>query len=134
MPRNLSTFIPTSKYDTDKAERLVAFGYPMIEPVLEEMFEWIQDENWPVARVFMPFLATIGAPLVPLVRHVLQSQDEQWKRAVLGNLVNGSKALAQALSVDLQRLINSPTTAETEEGLNAMADELFRKFCGSDIA
>lgn len=121
--------VPESKDETDKAKKLVSLGYPAVTPVLAEMLEWVEDANWPVAKVFLPFLARIGAPLAPSVRYVLQSQDEQWKRVVLDHIVSESGDLAHRLSVDLLRLIDTPTAAERAEGLHTVADELFQKYC-----
>jgi hypothetical protein len=131
MTRSLSDLMPCSKTETDKASKLVALGYPAVEPVMGEILEWVEDANWPVATVFLPFLARIGAPIVPHVRYVLKSQDEQWKRVVLDHIVGESGDLAHGLSVDLQRLTNSPTEAERDEGLHTTAAELFRKYCKS---
>lgn len=131
MARSLSDLMPDSKTETEKAARLVALGYPAVEPVMGEILEWVEDANWPVAAVFLPFLARIGAPMVPHVRYVLNSQDEQWKRVILEHIVGKSGGLAHRLSVDLQRLINSPTDAERAEGLHTTADELFHKYCKS---
>ena len=129
MSRSLPELVPEAKDETGKALKLVALGYPTVAPVLPEMPEWVEDANWPVAKVFLPFLASIGAPLVPSVRYVLQSQDEQWKRVVLDHIVSESGALAHGLSVDLLRLIDAPTAAERAEGLHTTADELFQKYC-----
>ena len=131
MARSLSDLVPGSKTETDKASKLVALGYPAVQPVIGEILEWVEDASWPVAVVFLPFLARIGAPLVPHVRYVLQSQDQQWKRVVLDHIVSQSVDLAHGLSVDLLQLINTPTDAERAEGLNVSADELFRKYCKS---
>ncbi len=131
MSRDLSTLVPATKSETDKARRLVALGFPAVQPVLDEILEWVEDPNWPVAQVFLPFLATVGVPLVPLVRHVLESHDEQWKHAVLANVVGQNDALAHAMAVDLQRLMHTPTEAERAEGLHGVADALFQKYCSS---
>ncbi len=130
MARSVTDLMPSTKLEADKAHKLVALGYPAVAPALAEMLEWVEDASWPVAQVFLPFLARIGAPLASHVRYVLQSQDEQWKRVVLGSVVGESKALAQALTVDLHRLKDSPSAAEKAEGLDALADELFWKHCG----
>jgi len=132
MPRSLPELVPSAKDETDLAKKLVALGYPAVEPVIAEILEWVEDANWPVAKVFLPFLVRIGAPLVPHVRYVLQSQDEQWKRVVLDHIVSESGALAHGISVDLLRLIDSPTDAERAEGLQTTADELFQKYCRND--
>nr|WP_295768911.1 DUF5071 domain-containing protein [Rhodoferax sp.] len=129
MPRSLPELVPSAKDETDLAKKLVALGYPAVKPVIAEILEWVEDANWPVAKVFLPFLARIGAPLVPHVRYVLQSQDEQWKRVVLDHIVSESGALAHGISVDLLRLIDTPTDAERAEGLHTIADELFLKYC-----
>jgi len=130
MSRDLSTLVPATKFETEKAQRLVALGYPAVGPVLDEIMEWVEDGNWPVAKVFSPFLATVGAPLAPQVRHVLESQDEQWKYFVLRSIVGESASLAHALAVDLQRLMHNPSDAERAEGLHTLASELFQKHCG----
>jgi hypothetical protein len=129
MPRSLQELVPEAKDETAKATKLVAQGYPAVAPVLAEMLEWVEDAQWPVAKVFLPFLARIGAPLVPHVRYVLQSQDEQWKRVVLDHIVSESGDLAHGLSVDLLRLIDTPTDAERAEDLHTTADALFQKYC-----
>lgn len=131
MPRSLPELVPGAKDETDLARKLVALGYPAVEPVIAEILEWVEDANWPVAKVFLPFLARIGAPLVPHVRYVLQSQDEQWKRVVLDHIVSESGALAHGISVDLLRLIDTPTDAERAEGLHTTADALFLRYCKS---
>ena len=130
MARSVTDLMPSTKLEADKARKLVALGYPAVAPALAEMLEWVEDASWPVAQVFLPFLARIGAPLASHVRYVLQSQDEQWKRVVLGSIVGESSALAQALTVDLHRLKDSPTAAERAEGLEVLADQLFWKYCG----
>ena len=129
MTRSLQELVPEAKDETAKAAKLVAHGYPAVAPLLAEMLEWVEDANWPVAKVFLPFLSRIGAPLVPHVRYVLQSQDEQWKRVMLDHIVSESGNLAHGLSVDLLRLIDTPTDAERAEGLHTTADELFQKYC-----
>lgn len=129
MARSLPELVPESKDETDKAKKLVTLGYPAVAPVLGEILEWVEDANWPVAQIFLPFLARIGAPLVPHVRYVLQSQDEQWKRVVLDHIVGQSGDLAHGLSVDLLRLIDTPTDAERAEDLHTTADAVFQKYC-----
>ena len=134
MARSVTDLIPSTKAESDQARKLVALGYPAVAPALAEMLEWVEDASWPVAQVFLPFLAGIGAPLAPHVRYVLETHDEQWKRVVLGSIVGESKALAQALTVDLHRLKDSPSAAEKAEGLDVLADELFWKHCGDGKA
>lgn len=116
--------LPDDKLDTASAEQLVALGFPAIEPVLPQLFEWMQDFNWPVAQVLQHVLANIGAPLAPHVRKVLSQDDEIWKYWVLHCIVRESKELAQALRPDLERLVSSPTASEKIEEVDLVATEI----------
>jgi hypothetical protein len=52
--------LPRDKHDTDSAAALVSLGWEAVLPVVPEIMEWVQDSNWPVARVFSPFLVEAG--------------------------------------------------------------------------
>jgi hypothetical protein len=126
MPTDLLSLIPTGKLETAKAERLVALGYPAVEPVLPQLLEWVQDLNWPVARVFQPLLVSVGAPLAPFVRTVLATSDDSWKHYVLIGIVGASTELALALRQDLERLARSPTPGEVAEEVRDVAAEILQ--------
>ena len=79
------------------AQALVDAGYPAVAPLLKGMLEWVQDPNWPVARVLYPFLGTIGVPIAPFLREVLATDDEDWIFFVISELVAPSAVLTAAL-------------------------------------
>lgn len=81
----------------------------------------MQDLNWPVARVFQPFLIDAGAPLAPYIKLILASDDSIWKYTVLVGVVGQSPPLAAALHADLARLAAAPTTDEQIEGVTEQA-------------
>ena len=116
--------LPNDKYDVRRAEALVACGYPAVEPVLPRLLEWIQDGNWPVARVLAPFLSTVGAPLVPHARRILDGDDDTWKYFLVQGVVAKSAELAVLLHPDLERLARFATDGEAAEGLPLMAAAL----------
>jgi hypothetical protein len=118
---DIRTLIPQTKFDTDRAERAVAAGYPAVEPILPELLEWIQDGNWPVAKILAPFLGTIGTPLLPHIRRILATNDNIWKYWTLTYLVQGSPDVVTALRDDLQRYADSPTPDERAEELDELA-------------
>ncbi|MFZ6749052.1 DUF5071 domain-containing protein [Undibacterium sp. Ren11W] len=128
MSLNLINHLPVDKHDTARAEALVALGYPAISPVLPDLLECIQDGNWPVARVILPFLKNVGAPLASHVRTIFQGNDDTWKYFVLYFLVGECKELATELVVDLKRLVNCPTAREVGEELDIGAKEILDKF------
>lgn len=108
--------VPESKFDLERAERAVAAGWPAIEPVVADLLEWLQDHNWPVARVLAPFLASIGDPLVPFLRPVLDGDDAIWKYWIIQAVISEAPVtVAKALRPELQRLVERPSGREVEE-------------------
>jgi hypothetical protein len=124
MNEDLLKLFPRSKHDTDRAASLIALGYDRLLPIMPRILEWLQDINWPVARVIQPFLVDIGAPLAPYVRDVLFTDDELWKFFVLDHVVACSSELAYALREDLLRMAANPTKGEIQEGSNDLAKKI----------
>ena len=120
-----SWLVPRDKFDLQAAERARDEGWPAVEPVLGDLVDWCLDYNWPVARVLGPFLGTLGGPVVPLVREILDGDDASAKYHVLCGVV-GAMALGvrEELRDILSRLARSPTTAEAAEGIPEIATEL----------
>ncbi|MHC2333735.1 DUF5071 domain-containing protein [Bradyrhizobium sp. USDA 4454] len=121
MPSDLAAILPTDKRDTERAEAIVALGFPAVEPILSTLLEWMQDINWPVAQVLAPFLANIGGPLAPHVRPILQTDDDIWKYWILDCIVAKSPELRTLLRTDLERLSTAPTQGERAEELDSLA-------------
>ena len=92
-----------------------------VERELPRLLEWIQDGNWPVAHVLAPFLATVGAALVPHVQRILDGGDDTWKYFLVQDVVPKSAELTVLLRSDLERFARLPTEGETAEGLPLMA-------------
>ena len=111
-----TTLIPSSKFDIASAERAVAAGWPAVEPVALDLLEWLQDYNWPVSRVLAPFLARVGAPLVPYLRPILAGDDAIWKYwVIIAVLADSPPEVVEALRPELQRIVEDPTAREVEE-------------------
>jgi hypothetical protein len=109
--------VPHDKYDLPRAEAAVAAGLPAVLPILEELLGWLQDGNWPVARVLAPFLGTAGISVVPHVRRVLEGEDDIWKYWILKSVVAPQPDVVAALRPDLERITRQPTKGELEEGV-----------------
>jgi len=121
---DLRTMMPRDKLDTEKAAAVVALGYPAVEPVIEEMLQWMQDINWPVAQIFQPFLATIGAPLVPYIRTIFETDDHIWKLWVLEGVIGPSADLRAIFHPEIERFASAPTSDEQAEGLDEVAQNV----------
>ena len=59
-----------------------------MQPLLPDLFKWIRDESWPVAKPTREFLVTLGPRLVPQVREVLGSRSDSLKAVVLRQIVS----------------------------------------------
>jgi hypothetical protein len=119
------SYLIRNKSDIEHAEALVNLGYPVVEPVLPHLLEWVQDGNWPVAHVVAPFLAKIGLPVVPAVREVLGSGDEVWKyfciMLVVGHM---TPEVSATLRPELERIALSPTSSEQHEEVQLVAQDV----------
>ncbi len=124
MRNELSALLPATKFDTEKAAVLVALGFRAVEPVMLQILEWLQDLNWPVGHVLRPFLVSIGSPLAPYIRVVLEGQDDGWKYSLLRGVVDQSIELAQALRPELERIATNPSPGESREEVDQAAAEM----------
>jgi hypothetical protein len=121
--------IPTSRHDLARARAEVEAGYPAIDPILGELIAWLQDANWPVARVLTPLLQSIGAPLAPHIRHVLRTGDDVWKYWVIGLLIPSLPEDAAAeFRPELERLGYTPQLHERTEELDERARAVLEHF------
>jgi hypothetical protein len=128
---SLQDLIPNSKYDLDRARAAVEAGYPAVDPILGGLLEWLQDDNWPVARILTPFLQSIGAPLVPYIWHVLRTNDDVWKCWVIGVLIPSLSEDVAAeffFRPELERLGYSPQFHERTEELDERARGVLEHF------
>ncbi|WP_193316966.1 DUF5071 domain-containing protein [Janthinobacterium sp. FT14W] len=119
--------LPRDKHDTQQAQALIALPWDDVAPAMPQILEWVQDVNWPVAGVLLPYLAGIGPRLAPYVKTVLASDDEQWKYVVLQGIVRPSRELAVAVDGELTRFALAPTAAELAEGVAEAAREILRE-------
>jgi hypothetical protein len=126
------SFLPRTKRDFENARRIVALGYPAVAPVLPELFEWIQDGNWPIAPAIAAFLTSIGEPIFPQIREVLRSNDGTWKywciTWVIGKL---PPELAEEFGPELEQLAFHPTRDDQLEELDQQAKEVLDRLNGS---
>ncbi|MBO9558425.1 MAG: DUF5071 domain-containing protein [Caulobacter sp.] len=127
MDSKLRALLPEDKLDIDAVARLVTEGYPAIQPLLPDLLTWMQDINWPVAQALQPFLASIGASLAPLVRTILNTNDDVWKYWVVACLVAESRPLILALEPELKKLAYTPTPGEQGERIDRLAENILRR-------
>ena len=86
--KELRKLLPANKDDVAAVEAIAAHGYPAVQPILLDLFKWIRDESWPVAKPACEFLVSIGPRLAPEVLEVLGSRDDVSKAVVLRQIVS----------------------------------------------
>ena len=124
-PRSL---IPLDKHDHARAEAAIAAGYPIVEPILPELLEWLQDLNWPVAQQLAPFITSIGTPLIPHIRKIFETDDEMWKYWMMNVILRKSPDVAAAFRDDLVRIAYEPTENEADHELDETALRVLKDY------
>jgi hypothetical protein len=132
MNRELAALLPRHKQDIERAHAILALGYPAVAGVLPDLMSWLQDYNWPVARIIALLLASIGRPVLPEIRHVLDSGDDIWKYWTLTCVVDEfAPDLIAELRPELERLTLRPTPGERGEEVDQKAQELLDRLQAS---
>ena len=122
------TLVPKHKSDLAVARAAIDAGYPAVGPVLPELTEWLQDHNWPVAKVLAPFLASIGRPMIPHIDLVLASNDAGWKYWIISCIIGENALLLTHYHEELCRITNQPTDNERHHELDDVAREAVKNF------
>jgi hypothetical protein len=73
--QELLALLPRNKGARSRALALAKLGYPTIEPVLEQLIDWLRNGS-PVDLAQRPSLAELGAPAIPVVRRVLRARHD----------------------------------------------------------
>lgn len=125
---DLKSLLPKHRLDETNAIAITSLGYPAVDSVLPDLLYWLQDYNWPVAKVIAPFLATIGTPLIPHLRDILMTTDDEWKYWIMTLIIAKSPEVTQGLQPELNRLATHSTQSEKSSTLDVIAQEILKKF------
>lgn len=128
---NLQDYIPKNKFDIDKIEYLSKKKYPEYKLILPDLFEWIKDMNWPVARKIAPLLINAGEDIVPIVKNILNTDDDVWKYWTLNYIVDKmDDSIILLIKSDLERIVINPTDGEKIDEVDISAKQLLDKISG----
>lgn len=116
--------LPRDKHDEERARALVALDFAAAEAVIPLALTVVQDMNWPVARIIAPWLSSLGAPLAPALRPVLQGDDTTWAYWLITAVIAPSAALTEALLPELHQLAKHPTPAQRADEVDVAAGAL----------
>jgi hypothetical protein len=112
LPPKLARLVPREKDDVRRAQQLINVGYPDNIAALPEIFTWLKDGNWPIARPAAEYLSRMRWAVLPHVRAILQSDETMWIYWVLTLVVREfPQDLLVELAPLLRRLTESPSEA-----------------------
>lgn len=110
--------IPLSKDDIASAKKLSCATDNEILRALPELFEWLQDCNWPVFPAVCDRVSKLKIGLDEQVKRVLLGDDIIWKCCIVGHLFPKLE-LSKVKSYEplLRSLITNASLDDYKEGL-----------------
>jgi len=124
---DLKSLIPRDKYDIESVEKLKNLEPSTIKPILPDLFEWIQDSNWPVAREIVNILISCGRDIVPELKKALESGDEGWQYTCFFLLIKKLPLeIIKEITPELQRIAYQPNIMEKYNEFDNEAKEILK--------
>jgi Domain of unknown function (DUF5071) len=120
--------VPEHKQDIEACSALAQAKDSEIAPVLPELLAWLQDMNWPVARLVQMRIESLGIDLAEPIREVLKGSDDIWKTSLISSLLpRVHSSVVESLEPELNRILESPSEGEIAEEVQ----DAVRALCGS---
>ena len=120
--------VPAHKTDLAACHNLSMASDEEVIEKMDELLEWVQDINWPVAPRICERLKNIGSPLIEPIRKILVGTDEIWKYWVISNILErASNEVVFSLKAELENIVKNPTESEVAEEVNIVAGEVLAK-------
>jgi hypothetical protein len=124
----INNLVPNNKSDFMAIERIKKATKEEIEPFLEEIFEWIEDINWPIAESLCMELVTKGDSIIPFVERILESPDGLREYAIYHVMMPlFTKHQLQLLKKVLVRISNNPSDIEHEQEYDKIVLNILEK-------
>nr|WP_284237883.1 DUF5071 domain-containing protein [Paenibacillus glycanilyticus] len=124
--------MPKDKFDMEAINKLkmIAPGNFSLQPIIEKLFEWIQDCNWPIAQELCTILALLRPEdIIPQIRMVLNSGDDGWQFSCIYFLIpNLPDEVKKEIGPDILRVFMSPTKNEELCEIDLAAREIYKKY------
>ena len=115
--------------DVESAEEIIRQGYPAIAGRFGYILECSADIHWPVARVLLPFIVSIGDMLVSEIKSVLNGDNLDHKYLCITNIISSLRPeVAEAFRLKLERIADYPTKEELKNELHVDAQAVLEDF------
>lgn len=117
-----SLFIPVSKHDIEVVERIKNADPKNIQEILPQIFEWVEDINWPIAPELVKVLVRFDDMIIPCIIDLIRKPDGLREYSIyyymLPLLTNRQLCL---LKEELERVAYNPSPFEKEEKYDKIA-------------
>jgi hypothetical protein len=122
------SLVPKHKFDFETVEKIKKANISEIEPILPELFEWIEDINWPIARRLAVELVRFWEYIIQYVKYYLNHSTGIDEYCVFYEIMPLlKKTQLEALREDLERLATNPNEFEKDEEYDKFAKEYLNK-------
>ena len=119
---NSNLFIPVSKHDFEALERIKNAEIDKIQEVLPQIFDWIEDINWPIAPELVKILVRFDEMIIPYVIDLIHKPDGLRECSVYYHMIPLlSKRQLCLLREELERVANKPSHFEKNEEYDKIA-------------
>ncbi|NRS47940.1 DUF5071 domain-containing protein [Brevibacillus sp. HB2.2] len=124
---DIRSLLPRDKHDMENVEKLKRLDKASLRSILPELFEWIQDINWPIAPELAKILISCGKDIVPELKKALESGDDDWKFACFGWIITElPRDIIKELAPELKRIAYQPSSTERNSELDDNAKEILK--------
>lgn len=118
---NVKSLIPKDKSDIETAEKLKNYSYQELKSIIPDLLIWLQDGNWPIAKIISEYLQSICENISDEIFDVFKTNDLEWKYYMI--LSFGSITNDELIRNEIIRIAKNPTEMEIDSGLNEIAIE-----------
>jgi len=128
---NILKLVPKNKFDNSTLQELMNLEETEVQIILPQLFGWIADMNWPIAKDMLKVLAKFPDSLVPLIKNALgetETDDILKYWIILELLPRLPEHTQHLLTNDIERICNNPTRNELAEEIYEQAQHYLKRF------
>lgn len=117
-----SSIIPTNKHDFDAVEKIKNADSKSIQKWLPQIFEWVEDINWPIAAKLVEVLVKFDDMIVPYLIDLIHNPDGLREYSVYFYMlpILNDRQL-HLIKEELLRVVYNPSDFEKQEGYDKIA-------------
>ncbi|QLY81265.1 DUF5071 domain-containing protein [Clostridium intestinale] len=122
-----SLIIPTNKHDFDAVEKIKNTDLKSIQQYLPQIFEWVEDINWPIAPKLAEVLVKFDDMIVPYLIDLIRNPDGLREYSVYFYMLPILTDIQlHLIKGELMRVAYNPSDFEKQEGYDKIALKYIR--------